>query len=507
MFCASKLSPPCSLPPSPITRPLSLPAFSALTCCTSAIAEKQQPNSAASGRAHTPVRTYKHATKSMPLEPKRTKGPHARHKLTSWVLVFLEAPATKTLQHMRSFAENVAPNKPHGFGRDGDEGGGGGEGEGEGGGGRGGGGREALRMRQTKIHPPHGSWSAPLFACQQSRPAVGLSSAVLRAPNLHHRQEYEQVARLLAQFLQKPREQHLHVFRVVVVPARQEKSNLCSAFLRELRLRLPQRPVVLSGGGTVTAAGTAARPPRREKPPSAPFQMASSAARRGERSGSGGQACGGASVKSAVRGSCRLLHKKPLHISGDGRSRCVRPSVRGGEGCRYQAVRQKVCGIPVTSTAAGVSYQTHTHTHGHTRRRCRFPVQQEQYSCAGSPISERTLEQPGESGQGISIPQPRSVSFLFKKKKKSLYEFYLSPQLLIIHKLQCAKILLLMLSVSSSSPPLPHPLLHLGDIKKLQPLTSSKLFAAAATGTGGDQALDVLLSASSSAARETSIGR
>ena len=44
-------------------------------------------------------------------------------KLTSWVLVFLEAPATKTLQHMRSFAENVVPNKPHGFGRDGGGGG------------------------------------------------------------------------------------------------------------------------------------------------------------------------------------------------------------------------------------------------------------------------------------------------------------------------------------------------------------------------------------------------
>lgn len=283
----------------------------------------------------------------MPLAPKRTKGPHARHKLTSWVLVFLEAPATKTLQHMRSFAENVAPNKPHGFGRDGDEGGGGGEGEG--GGGRGGGGREALRMRQTKIHPPHGGWSAPLFACQQSRPAVGLSSAVLRAPNLHHRQEYEQVARLLArilaQFLHKPREQHLHVFRVVVVPARQEKSNLCSAFLRDLRLRLPQRPVVLSGGGSVTAAGTAARPPRREKPPSAPFQMASSAARRGERSGSGGQACGGASVKSAVRGSCRLLHKKPLHISGDDRSRCVRPSGEGRVAGSRLSVRKSVASL------------------------------------------------------------------------------------------------------------------------------------------------------------------
>lgn len=60
---------------------------------------------------------------------------------------------------------------------------------------------------------------------------------------------------------------------------------------------------------------------------------------------------------------------------------------------------------------------------------------------------------------------------------------------------------MLLLSVSSSSPP--HPLLHLGDKKKLQSLTSHKLFAAA-TGTGADQALAVLLSASSSAARETS---
>lgn len=32
--------------------------------------------------------------------------------LTSWVLVFLKTLATKTLQHMRSFAENV-PKKPH----------------------------------------------------------------------------------------------------------------------------------------------------------------------------------------------------------------------------------------------------------------------------------------------------------------------------------------------------------------------------------------------------------
>lgn len=347
----------------------------------------------------------------MPLAPKRTKGPHARHKLTSWVLVFLEAPATKTLQHMRSFAENVAPNKPHGFGRDGEEGGGGGEGEG--GGGRGGGGREALRMRQTKIHPPHGGWSAPLFACQQSRPAVGLSSAVLRAPNLHHRQEYEQVARLLArilaQFLHEPREQHLHVFRVVVVPARQEKSNLCSAFPRDLLPRLPQRPAVLGGGGSVTAAGAAARPPRREKPPSAPFQMASSAARRGERGGRR-QACGGASVKSAVRGSCRLLHKKPLHISGDGRSRCVRASVRGRGGLQVAGCPSESLWHPWNKYCSRgcLTKHTHSNTHGHTRRRCRFAVQQQQYSCAASPISEsaRWSSQVNQCG-GISIPEPR----------------------------------------------------------------------------------------------------
>lgn len=42
--------------------------------------------------------------------------------------------------------------------------------------------------------------------------------------------------------------------------------------------------------------------------------------------------------------------------------------------------------------------------------------------------------------------------------------------------------MLLLLSVSSSSPPPPPPLLHLGDKKKLQPLTFHKLFAAAATG-------------------------
>lgn len=32
--------------------------------------------------------------------------------LTTWILVFLQTLATKTLQHMRSFAENV-PKKPH----------------------------------------------------------------------------------------------------------------------------------------------------------------------------------------------------------------------------------------------------------------------------------------------------------------------------------------------------------------------------------------------------------
>lgn len=52
-------------------------------------------------------------------------GSHARNKagsqrtggimgfeLTTWILVFLKTLATKTLQHMRSFAENV-PKKPH----------------------------------------------------------------------------------------------------------------------------------------------------------------------------------------------------------------------------------------------------------------------------------------------------------------------------------------------------------------------------------------------------------
>lgn len=41
---------------------------------------------------------------------------HNGHELTTWVLVFLKTLATKTLQHMRSFAENV-PKKPHWFGR------------------------------------------------------------------------------------------------------------------------------------------------------------------------------------------------------------------------------------------------------------------------------------------------------------------------------------------------------------------------------------------------------
>ena len=33
-------------------------------------------------------------------------------ELTTWILGFLKTLATKTLQHMRSFAENV-PKKPH----------------------------------------------------------------------------------------------------------------------------------------------------------------------------------------------------------------------------------------------------------------------------------------------------------------------------------------------------------------------------------------------------------
>ena len=141
------------------------------------------------------------------------------------------------------------------------------------------------------------------------------------------------------------------------------------------RLRLPQRPVLLSGGGAVSAAApAAARPPRRrENPAGAPLQMASSAARRGERSGGGGQACGGASVKSAVRGGCRLLHKKPLHISGERRG-SVRPSVREeGRGCGDRLVRQQVGVIPEStqraSTAAegGPLQNTLRHTGVHTQ--------------------------------------------------------------------------------------------------------------------------------------------
>lgn len=167
----------------------------------------------------------------------------------------------------------------------------------------------------------------------------------------------------------------------------------------------------------------------------------------------------------------------------------MRPSVRGGEGCRYQAVRQKVCGIPVTSTAAGVSYQTHTLTHTVTRAGDADFLSISSSTAALVLRSAGAHVGAGESVQGISIPEPRWVSFLFKKVRMNFIE------VLIIRKLQCAKILLLMLllSISSSSPPLPHPLLHLGDIKKLQPLTSPKLLAAA-TGTGGDQAQPVLLS-------------
>ncbi|KAG7502993.1 hypothetical protein JOB18_029761 [Solea senegalensis] len=105
--------------------------------------------------------------------------------------------------------------------------------------------------------------------------------------------EARSVARFLTRSLQKSREQQLHVFRLDVVSVRQGKRIRCGAFLRCLSLRLPQ-PVDLSCRRAVAAVDAAVRPPRREHPASVPLQMASSAARRRERSGSGCQACSGA---------------------------------------------------------------------------------------------------------------------------------------------------------------------------------------------------------------------
>lgn len=232
---------------------------------------------------------------------------------------------------------------------------------------------------------------------------------------------------------------------------RQEKSNSGGTCLRGLRLRLPQRPVVLSGGGSLSAAAAAARPPWREKLPSAPLQMASSAARRGERSGSGGQACGGASVKSAVRGGCRLLHKKPLHISGDGRGRCVRPSGRRGwgwwwgegveegrgadTGCPSESrwhpcnpysrqVLQRGGSFPKTHTRTHSVRRTHSHTHTHART-CAHAKDAESLSsgCGACSLVSGQLQRvdrPGESLQGITARQPTLVSF----SSKSPYEYF-----------------------------------------------------------------------------------
>lgn len=122
--------PPPALPIHPSSYPLPPPPFSALTCCTAAIAEKQQQAVEQCGLGGEHARTHSCAhkvslydTHIRTFAQKHTRR-DSRNKLTSWVLVFLEAPATKTLQHMRSFAENVVPNKPHGFGRDGGGGGG-----------------------------------------------------------------------------------------------------------------------------------------------------------------------------------------------------------------------------------------------------------------------------------------------------------------------------------------------------------------------------------------------
>lgn len=264
---------------------------------------------------------------------------------------------------MRSFAEDVAPNKPHGFGRD--WGGGGGRR-------RGGGGREALRMQQPKIHPSHGGWSTPLLACQQSRPAVGLSTlAPLTRPDLHHRQQQQQLearlhARILARFFQKLQQQPPRVFRVDVPPARQDNGGRSGApFL----------------GVLSRAAAVAARPPRRQKPSGAPLQMALSAAPRRKRSGSGGggQACGGASVESAVRGGARLLHKKPLHISGARWARrvCAYRGAGGGAGGKVRITARCPSAGRCHHAAReagkyrsrGAPFQTHTHT-PNTRAGC-----------------------------------------------------------------------------------------------------------------------------------------
>ena len=56
---------------------------------------------------------HTHVRARAPITPvHRETSVHNGDELTTWILVFLKTLATKTLQHMRSFAENV-PKKPH----------------------------------------------------------------------------------------------------------------------------------------------------------------------------------------------------------------------------------------------------------------------------------------------------------------------------------------------------------------------------------------------------------
>lgn len=62
---------------------------------------------------HAQTQTLSHThSRTTPAPSETEECRHNGDELTTWILVFLKTLATKTLQHMRSFAENV-PKKPH----------------------------------------------------------------------------------------------------------------------------------------------------------------------------------------------------------------------------------------------------------------------------------------------------------------------------------------------------------------------------------------------------------
>lgn len=127
---------------------------------------------------------------------------------------------------------------------------------------------------------------------------------------------------------------------------------------------------------------------------------------------------------AAAVGFCTKNHCILVRMAGVGAS--VRPSVlggEGGEGCGNRGVRQKVCGIPVSTAAGGAPFQIHSQTHTLTRAMDADSLS----SSSGSEGSQvlwlvRTPEtgRPGESVQGVSRLKPNCVFSLHKSPYKCL---------------------------------------------------------------------------------------